>query len=428
MEAKINTRPGLRGLILMGLIGNVMEWYDFAVYGYFAGVLGKLFFPADDPSVSLIASFGAFAAGFLMRPLGGIVFGRIGDRLGRERAMSLSVLAMAVPTVLMSLLPSYQEIGLAAPLILVSLRIIQGLSVGGEYTSSLIYLAENGPPRHRAFTAIWGSWGAVLGMLLGSGVGLLTARMLGAEALELWGWRIPFAIGGLVALAGYLIRRRLPRDPPRHPELMPLMRVLRQYRHAILRVLFINIGYGVAYYTVFVYAVTYIRNIDHLSETVALEINSLAMGVLLLGLPLAAKVADHFGRLRSARISMGLLFLLCYPLFLLIHHEDPTRVLFGELGFAVLVAFTGGAMVALNVELMPDQIRCTGLSVAYNLAHGVFGGTTPLIAAWLLKVSDDPLTPALWVVAALTVSTVTLMAWIRPKHLHPYIETGVTPT
>jgi len=136
---------GLIEIILVGLIGNVMEWYDFAVYGYFAGILGKLFFPSSDPGLSLIASFGAFAAGFLMRPLGGILFGRIGDSLGRQTAMSLSVLAMAIPTVLMALLPTYDHIGILAPIALVTLRIIQGLSVGGEYTSSLIYLAENGP-------------------------------------------------------------------------------------------------------------------------------------------------------------------------------------------------------------------------------------------------------------------------------------------
>ena len=217
-HSSLNQQSGLLKIILVGLIGNVMEWYDFAVYGYFAGILGKLFFPSSDPGLSLIASFGAFAAGFLMRPLGGILFGRIGDSMGRQAAMSLSVLAMAIPTVLMALLPTYDQIGIFAPITLVGLRVIQGLSVGGEYTSSLIYLAENGPSHRKAFTAIWGSWGAVLGMLLGSGVGLVTASFLTPEALELWGWRIPFALGGLVALSGWWIRRRLPIELPSHAE------------------------------------------------------------------------------------------------------------------------------------------------------------------------------------------------------------------
>jgi MHS family proline/betaine transporter-like MFS transporter len=409
----------LFSIILVGLIGNVMEWYDFAVYGYFAGILGQHFFPASDPAVSLIASFGAFAAGFLMRPLGGILFGRIGDALGRQTAMSLSVLAMAVPTVLMALLPTYDQIGIGAPILLVLLRITQGLSVGGEYTSSLIYLAENGPSHRKALTAIWGNWGAVLGMLLGSAVGLATATWLGSELLEQWGWRIPFAIGGMVALVGWWIRRKLPADVPASPPQNPVREVLTRYRPHLLRIILVNIGFGVAYYTVFVYAVTYIRNIDHFSEALALELNTLSMGVLLIALPLAAWMADQIGHRRMVSYSLILLVALAIPLFSAIHSEVPHQVLIAEMIFAVLVAFTSGGMVALNVQLLPDYIRCTGLALAYNIAHGLFGGTTPLIAAWLLKTSDNPIAPAYWLMVALGLSTLTVVLWIRDRHLHP---------
>ncbi|MEY3882722.1 MAG: Proline/betaine transporter, partial [Pseudomonadota bacterium] len=201
--------PSLPKIIIIGLIGNMMEWYDFAVYGYFAMIIGKLFFPMTDPAVSLIASFGAFAAGFLVRPLGGLVFGRIGDLVGRQKAMTLSVIAMAVPTVLMGCLPTYETIGIAAPILLIVLRIIQGLSVGGEYTSSLIFLAENAPKNRKAFTAVWGVWGGTAGILLGSGVGLLVSSFLSDDQLVNWGWRIPFAIGGLVALTGWWIRSNM---------------------------------------------------------------------------------------------------------------------------------------------------------------------------------------------------------------------------
>lgn len=414
--------PGLFSIILIGLIGNVMEWYDFAVYGYFAGVLGKLFFPSTDPGLSLIASFGAFAAGFLMRPLGGLLFGRIGDALGRQAAMTLSVLAMAIPTVLMACLPTYDQIGIFAPLALVLLRIIQGLSVGGEYTSSLVYLAENSPENRRAFTAIWGSWGAVFGMVLGSGVGLLTATLLGNEILEAWGWRIPFAIGGAVALAGFMIRRRMPEEIPREPEKAPVMTILKNYRSHISRIALINLGSGVAYYTVFVYAVTYIRNIDHFSETVALELNTASMLVLLVALPLAAWLSDRFGRIRMVTVSVTALLLMAFPLFSMIHNSDLDQVLIAEISFAFLVAMSTGGMVALNVELMPNDVRCTGLAVAYNLAHGIFGGTTPLIAAWLLKTSGNPIAPAYWLVGALAISAATLLFWIREDHIHPVIE------
>ena len=184
-----------------------MEWYDFAVYGYFAAVIGSQFFPSSDPSVSLIAAFGAFAAGFLVRPLGGLVFGAIGDRLGRQRAMMLSVLAMAIPTVLIGCLPTYASIGILAPIAIIVLRIVQGLSVGGEYTSSLVFLAEHAAPNRRAITAVWGMWGATAGILLGSGVGAIVASNLSEDNIASWGWRLPFIFGALVAITGYLVRK-----------------------------------------------------------------------------------------------------------------------------------------------------------------------------------------------------------------------------
>ena len=183
------TPPSLFKIIIIGLIGNMMEWYDFAVYGYFATIIARLFFPMTDPAVSLIASFGAFAAGFLMRPLGGLVFGRIGDLVGRQKAMTLSVIAMAAPTILMAFLPTYESVGVLAPILLIALRMLQGLSVGGEYTSSLIFLAESAPKNRRAFTAVWGAWGASAGILLGSGVGLLVSSLLEDTQLLNWGWR-----------------------------------------------------------------------------------------------------------------------------------------------------------------------------------------------------------------------------------------------
>ncbi len=184
-----------RTLIIAGLIGNAMEWYDFAVYGYFAAIIAPLFFPASSPSVSLIAAFGAFAAGFLVRPFGGLVFGRIGDLIGYRHALTLSVMAMAVPTVLIGCLPTYESVGLAAPILLVVLRIVQGLSVGGEYTCSLVFLAEHAPEGRRARTAMWGMWGAVAGILLGSGVDALVSAFLSDAQLVLGGWRVPFLLG-----------------------------------------------------------------------------------------------------------------------------------------------------------------------------------------------------------------------------------------
>lgn len=393
-----------------------MEWYDFAVYGYFAMVIGDQFFPATDPAVSLIASFGAFAAGFLMRPIGGLVFGRIGDLVGRQRAMLVSVMAMAVPTVLMSLLPTYGTVGIAAPLVLVGLRIIQGLSVGGEFTSSLIFLAEHAPSGRRSLTAIWGNWGAVLGILLGSGVGLWVTEWLTEAQVQAWGWRVPFALGGLLALVAWVVRRGLHVDLPPIRSESPVRDVFTRYRGAILRVALLNVGTGVAFYTVFIYAVSYIRNIDHLTESVALELNTISMSTLLLLLPVVAWMSDRWGSRGILTLANTLLVLLSYPLFQLIHSSDPDLILMGELGFAVLVALGTGGILVLNASLIPAPVRCTGLGFAYNASMGLFGGTTPLIAAWLIKVTDNPLAPAYWLLIAAIVSLLTLLLWVPKGH------------
>ncbi len=383
-------------VIAAGLIGNIMEWYDFAVYGYFAAVIGPQFFPSSDPSVSLIAAFGAFAAGFLVRPLGGLVFGAIGDRLGRQRAMTLSVLAMAIPTVLIGCLPTYASIGILAPIAIIVLRIIQGLSVGGEYTSSLVFLTESAAPSRRAITAIWGVWGATAGIMLGSGVGAIVASNLGDESLASWGWRLPFIFGSLVAVTGYLIRSGIHATPHKAVSASPIRDTFTTHYGAVIKVALLNVGIGISFYTAFIYAVTYIKKIDKLSESRALELNTMSMAVLLLILPGAAWLSDRYGRKPIVIAGAVLLTFGSIPFFNLMHTTDPQLIFMGEFGFVAVVALMSGGMVAANVELMPVAIRCTGLAFAYNTAIGLFGGTTPLVATWLIMETGNQLAPAYW--------------------------------
>src|SRR5690242_1534364 len=200
-------------LIAAGTVGNVMEWYDFSAYGYFAATIGRRFFPSADATTSLIAAFGVFAAGFLMRPLGGVVFGHIGDRVGRKAALTISVLAMAVPTFLIGVLPDYATLGPAAAVLLVVLRMIQGLSVGGEYTTSIVFLVEGAGQKHRGFAGSWSGFGAVGGILLGSAGGALVTVTLSPAEVASWGWRLPFFAGLFVGLAGLYVRRHIPELP-----------------------------------------------------------------------------------------------------------------------------------------------------------------------------------------------------------------------
>lgn len=409
-----NTSPAnSRKLVFAGLIGNVMEWYDFAVYGYFAAIIAPQFFPSSSPSVSLIAAFGAFAAGFLVRPLGGLVFGRIGDKFGRKKALMLSVMAMAIPTVLIGCLPTYAQIGILAPILILAMRIVQGLSVGGEYTCSLVFLAEHAPPDRRARMAVWGMWGAVAGILLGSAVGVVVADLMSDEQLSAWGWRLPFLAGGVVALTGILVRRAIHTEPPAGESPNPVREMFSRHWRPVVRVALLNIANGVGFYTAFVYAVTYIRNIDGLSESRALELNTMSMAVLLLVLPASAWLADKIGRRPVVIMATALLALGAVPFFQLIHHTDPALIFMGEIGFVLGVGLLGGGLAAANVELIPSSIRCTGLAFAYNASIGWFGGTTPLIATWLITRTGDPIMPAYWVAAAAMVSLLTAVFLMR---------------
>lgn len=398
-----------RKIILAGLVGNIMEWFDFAVYGYFASIIGIHFFPSANPSVSLIAAFGAFAVGFLVRPLGGLVFGRIGDLVGRKRAMVLSVIAMAVPTVLIGLMPTYQTIGIAAPILIVLLRIIQGLSVGGEYTSSLIYLAESAKPGHRARTAFWGMWGATAGILLGSTIGAMITGWLSEEQLMSWGWRVPFLFGSVVAITGYLIRRNLHATIPVGSSKTPVKDTFGRYRWNVLKVALLNIGFGVSFYTAFVYAVTYIKNIDKLSESVALDLNTTSMVILLVLIPLSSWLSDRFGRKPLMISGLVILTFGAVPLFHLLHSTDTLTIFMAELGFVFAIALFAGGLVVANVELIPNAVRCTGLAFAYNASIGFFGGTTPMISTWLISSTGNPIAPAYWVAGSAAVSLLTVI-------------------
>ncbi len=405
--------PSARTTILAGLIGNVMEWYDFAVYGYFATVIGALFFPSEDPAVSVIAAFGAFAAGFLARPFGGLIFGRIGDLVGRRRALTLSVVCMAVPTVAIALLPTYEAIGLAAPVLIVLLRIVQGLSVGGEYTGSVVFLAEKAPRGRRAFYASWSLWGAVAGILLGSAAGLVLTNLLSDAEVQAWGWRLPFALGALVAVSGWFLRRGMAEEAPPEAAKAPLRDTFGRYRGAVLRVVLLNLVNGVSFYAAFVYSVTYLKEIDGLQERIAFDINTAAMALLLVFVPLAALLAERVGRRPMIVAGAALFTLGAVPLYHLIHGSDPALIFLGEVGLALGVALLNGGIVAANVELMPKAVRCTGLAFAYNAAIGLFGGTTPMIVAWLIVATGDPVAPGWYVAAAGAISLLTALFLIR---------------
>jgi MHS family proline/betaine transporter-like MFS transporter len=258
--------------IAAGMIGNVLEWYDFAIYGYFAASIGRHFFPREDPVAQLLAAFGVFALGYLVRPVGGALIGHIGDRYGRRNALTVSVAAMAVPTFLMGLLPGYDTLGILAPIALVLLRMVQGLSVGGEYTSSMVFMVERAPAGQRGLMGALTASGTTLGILMGSGVGAVTAAAMSTEALDAWGWRIPFLLGILVGIAGFFLRGHGPDDPIKVGSARsPLLETMRHHWRLVAQLAGLSAFNGVSFYVMFVYVASWLQTADGISPAHALR-------------------------------------------------------------------------------------------------------------------------------------------------------------
>ncbi len=413
---------GLKRALRAAVVGNALEWYDFAIYGYLAPVIGRLFFPSDDAWASLLAAFGVFAAGYLARPLGGALFGHIGDRVGRKTSLVISILAMGAATVAIGFLPTHADIGLAAAVLLVTLRIVQGLSVGGEYTGSVVFLAEQASPEHRGLVCAFSLVGAVCGFLTGSLVAALVSDLAGQAGLEDWGWRLPFLLGGLIAVVGLVLRRQLSESPAlaalERQERSPVILALRDHWPRILQIVCLLLPYGIGFYTMFIYAAAYQESVLHFSTGQALEISSVNLVVMLLATFPMAYLADRVGRkplLLAA--SLALLFL-SWPLWWLMHEPSVLVVVLGQAGFALLFATTGAAVAPLMVELLPAGVRCSGVSIAYNLACGVFGGSAPLVATYLVGRSENDMIPA-FILMAVAVITLTALATVKETRGRP---------
>jgi MHS family proline/betaine transporter-like MFS transporter len=413
-------------VIAAGMIGNVLEWYDFAIYGYFAAQIGRSFFPHEDAIAQLLAAFGVFAIGYLMRPIGGAIVGHIGDSFGRRAALTFSVAAMAIPTFLMGLLPGYRSIGLLAPIALTLLRIVQGLSVGGEYTSSMVFLVEHAPEGRRGLMGALAGAGATVGILLGSAVGAAFAAGMSTAALDAWGWRIPFLLGLVVGIAGYLLRRYvLEAGVAAKRARSPIVETLHDHWRLVLGFAGLSVFCAVTFYIAFVYIVSWLQTADGIAPSRALEINSLSMVIILPVTIAAGWLSDRIGRkplmlLTSAGGLIGAL-----PLFWLLNHPSALLAQLGQLGFVFLVGIYYAALPATLVEAAPARVRCTAVALGYNLCYGLFGGLSPLAATWLVQRTGDEIAPAFLIMAAAAVTLATVF-FLRESYRRSFSVVGAT--
>jgi MHS family proline/betaine transporter-like MFS transporter len=393
--------------VVAGAIGNVLEWYDFGLFGYFAGVIAAEFFPGEDKTAALLDTFGVFATGFLMRPLGGLLFGLVGDRLGRKRALELSVLLMAISTTLLGLLPSYARIGLAAPILLTVLRMIQGLSVGGEYIGSIAFLAEHAPPNRRALYGSWSGVTVVLGTLLGAGAAALTSALLTDAQVHAWGWRLAFVSGMVIGAAGLWLRLGVEESPDfaalrraGQLALNPIADAIRRDGRAIVTTLGLTGLSSVGFYLPFVWLPTWLSEViePHLPKEQALASSTIALLALLVLMPPLALVADRVGR-RPMYLAASIGYILLpYPLMAMMQGGTFAAAIVGGLAFAFVSSLFGCCMGAVMVELFPTQTRYTGVAIGYNVGQALLSGTAPLVAMALVRYTHSAVAPAFYLI------------------------------
>ncbi|NPA57804.1 MAG: MHS family MFS transporter, partial [Aquificae bacterium] len=366
--------------LFAGMIGNVLEWYDFVVYGFLASIIGELFFPSEDPMVSLLKSFGVFAVGFVMRPVGAVLFGHIGDRYGRKKALTISIIMMAVSTTAIGLLPTYAQIGILAPALLVLLKLFQGLSVGGEYTTSVSFIVEHAPQDKRGLFGSVGILGAVVGILLGSASGALITKVLPEDDLYSWGWRVLFFTGILLGLVGYYVRKNIDETPKfielEYEEMIdkqPVLDVFRKAYREFIKTFSLSTFQAVGFYTIFVYIANHLAVFVKMPKSTALTINTVSMLVLAVLIPFFGWLSDKIGRKPIILFSTGFTVLAAYPLFSFISSGSVENALLGQIVFAVVVAGFMAILPTTLVEIFPTPIRNSGYSIGYNLPFAIFG-------------------------------------------------------
>ena len=397
-------------LLLITSCGNILEWYDFAVYGYLATVLARQFFPEQHPVAGVLATFGVFAVGFLGRIGGGLFYGLLSDRVGRVRALQLSVLMMAGSTTLMGLLPVYSQIGVLAPILLTLLRLFQGLSVGGEFATSMTVLSEEHSPGCRGWAASWCGAAGSTGFLLGAGAGACLSAWLSPAALGSWGWRVPFLFGAVLGLVASVARRQLAAIDAKRLEPTPARHIITTVWHEQRGAMLITIAgaclYMVAFYVPFVYLATGIETQSHIPMSLALRLTTSALLLQVVLTPVGGWLADRVGARRLLIASCVGLAVFSPPLFELVQHGSPFGDAMVLFVFVILYTpFNAVALMPLTMQF-PREVRGTAFALSFNLAAAVFGGLSPFVADWLVDHTGSLSSPGWMQVAAAIVSLV----------------------
>jgi MFS transporter, MHS family, proline/betaine transporter len=397
---------------LGGAIGNAIEWYDFAIFGFLAPVTAKIFVSSSMSDASaLIYVYALFAIGFISRPIGSFIFGYIGDRYGRATTLRITVWLMSIPTVCIGLMPTYATLGILTPIIIALLRLLQGLAMGGEFTGSIIYLTEAAPQKHRYLFGSFGYISTTSGILIGSAVITLLHHIYSLPSIINYAWRIPFIAAFALTLIAYGLRRRLPEPPKQaknaHPK-NPIKAAFTDHKKSMFAALSLNIFNATGFYTFFIFIVTYFVHYLNMSAVHALTMNTVSLLCLILMMPLSGYLSDIYGSKKILLLASFVLLISLYPIFYYFNAANFVRDYSLLLLLSLLFGLIQGSLPGTFVSLFPPNVRASGLSVSFNISNAIFGGTAPMVAMWLLHMTGNITLLITYLITALLVFMFTL--------------------
>lgn len=409
---KTNNPPKRTAKIMMAAgIGHFIEWFDFGLYGTLAAIIASNFFVSSDPATALLKSFAVFGSGFLMRPLGGFFFGSMGDRLGRRKVLVTVIVITSISTFVMGILPTWHQVGIVAPVLLVMTRLVQGFAAGGESSGVITYLAESAEPHRRATLTCWSENFSFMAFVCGSGLVLLLTYWLGETAMNDWGWRIPFLLAAPLGLGGLYMRRNMEDSAEFHKlkatgkiEKSPLRTALKTSLSALLFCTGFVVIKAVSSWVLQSFMPGYLSTHLHYSRTDSYLITTLGLLSVAICMPITGYLSDRWGRRPLMLVACAGFILLTYPAMLLMTQGSVGSSIAAMSVLGVSVALFNGGCGAAMVELFPTAIRYGGIAMSYNLTVAVFGGVTPLASASLISLTGDPLSPAWYVMITAQIS------------------------
>ena len=417
------TAKKLRRVVTSCMIGNALEWYDFALFGYFGVMISKLIFPPDQTTVGLLLkSYAVFFLGFIMRPLGAVLFGYIGDHHGRKKALMWSIYCMAIPTTLIGLLPTYDQVGPWSAVILVVLRLLQGLSMGGEFTGSMIFVVENAPEGKKGLWGSWSSLSVLIGLLLGSILGVMIDALLTPDQVQSWGWRFPFLLSFAGSWVGSVLRKSMDEggdggeEKAAHASVSPsgkspmfLGQLFTHYWKDMVRVMVIDVVVAVGFFLVTIYVMTHIKNYGKVDYT--FFHNTISMIAFACAIPVSGWLSDRWGPISVMQRSIVLLCLFSIPCFWGMSSAIGGVALASHSLLSMVMGCIFGPVPALMVSIFPRQVRYSGVSIAHNISMAIFGGSAPEVVIYLIDRTSIRVMPGIFLALS------GLISWYALSHL-----------